>query len=45
MLSYYPNPMQEVQINLTKDLTIPYSDSKNPIIKNAENKAKRRYCL
>jgi len=45
MVLYYPNPRQEVQINLTKELTVPYSDSKTPIINNTENKLKRRYCL
>jgi len=37
--------MQEVQMNLTKPLTIPYSDSKTPAVNNPTENVKRRICL
>ena len=45
MLLCYPNPMQEVQMNLTKALTVPYSASKTPTVNDVAKSARRRICL
>jgi len=45
MLLCYPNPIQEVQMNLTKALTNPYSDSKTPTVNNPTENVRRRICL
>jgi len=37
--------MQEVQMKLTKALTIPYSDSKIPTVNNPAKNVRRRICL